>query len=91
MLVNVLLLGVDICVGDFFMVIGKGIYIIIIVWLFYFFGGGDLIDLFGICEFGLGYVLWDDVEVGFIEFCDLFGYCCFCDCKYDCELGCVLF
>lgn len=80
----------EICVGVVFESIGKGVYIIIIVCLFYLFIGGDFIDLLGICEFGFWYMMLVEIEYGFWEICDEIGYCKFCNCWYLGDFGCVI-
>lgn len=49
-----------------------------------------MIDLFGVCEFGLWYLEIDDVIKVYVEFCFYLGGCKFCDCKYGDDLGCLL-
>lgn len=62
----------------------------IVVWLYYFLYGGDVIDFFGVCEFGFWYLELEQIIQGFVEFYDYLGLCKYCDCKYDIDLGCVI-
>jgi ribosome biogenesis GTPase len=89
-LVNTLLPGVDITVGELSQKRKKGTHTTTTARLFHMPKGGDLIDSPGIREFGLWHISIDELLEGFIEFRDHIGYCRFRDCAHEEEPGCAL-
>ncbi len=89
-LVNVLLPGVEMKVGELSEQTGKGMHTTTAAKLFHFPDGGSLIDSPGIREFGLWHMEPIDVLNGFREFRDYLGYCRFRDCNHEQEPGCAL-
>ena len=69
---------------------GLGQHTTTVARLYHFPTGGHLIDSPGIREFGLWHLSSDEVDQGFIEFQDYFGYCKFRDCKHQNDPGCAL-
>ncbi|WNC68403.1 small ribosomal subunit biogenesis GTPase RsgA [Thalassotalea nanhaiensis] len=69
---------------------GLGQHTTTVARLYHFPTGGRLIDSPGIREFGLWHLSPEEVDQGFIEFQDYFGYCKFRDCKHQSDPGCAL-
>lgn len=89
-LINVLLPGVDLKVGELSTQTKKGRHTTTTARLFHFPDGGDLIDSPGIREFGLWHIDPDQVIAGFRELSSVSGQCRFRDCKHEKEPGCAL-
>lgn len=89
-LINVLLPGVDIKVGELSRSRAKGTHTTTTAKLFHFPEGGDLIDSPGIREFGLWHMSREQVAEGFREFQDYLGHCKFRDCKHQGEPKCAI-
>lgn len=89
-LINALLPGIDLKVGDLSEQTKKGRHTTTTARLFHFPDGGDLIDSPGIREFGLWHIELDDVISGFRELKPLAGLCKFRDCNHEKEPGCAL-
>ena len=89
-LINSLLPGYEIKVGELSEATQKGTHTTTTAHLYHFPSGGHLIDSPGIREFGLWHMEPADVLDGFIEFRPLLGHCKFRDCKHDREPGCAL-
>lgn len=69
---------------------GLGQHTTTVARLYHFPSGGSLIDSPGIREFGLWHLSPEQVDAGFREFQDYFGYCKFRDCKHQNDPGCAL-
>lgn len=89
-LINALLPGVDLKVGELSTQTRKGRHTTTTARLFHFPDGGDLIDSPGIREFGLWHIAPEDVIKGFKELQPLAGLCRFRDCQHEQEPGCAL-
>ncbi|MCP4597427.1 small ribosomal subunit biogenesis GTPase RsgA [Neptuniibacter sp.] len=89
-LINALLPGVDLKVGELSTQTKKGRHTTTTARLFHFPDGGDLIDSPGIREFGLWHIDPEDVIQGFKELSPLAGMCRFRDCHHEKEPGCAL-
>lgn len=89
-LVNALVPGHDIRIGELSAVERKGRHTTTTAQLFHMPGGGDLIDSPGIREFGLDHIDRASIEQGFVEFRAWLGRCRFRDCSHDHEPGCAL-
>lgn len=89
-LINALIPGQDIRVGELSTVERKGRHTTTTAQLFHMPGGGDLIDSPGIREFGLDHINRAQIENGFIEFREWLGHCRFRDCSHSHEPGCAL-
>ena len=89
-LINALLPGIDLKVGELSEQSGKGRHTTTTARLFHMPDGGDLIDSPGIREFGLWHMDEEQVLDGFIEFRPFTGHCRFRDCKHLQEPGCAL-
>jgi ribosome biogenesis GTPase len=89
-LINALLPGVDIKVGELSRGQAKGTHTTTTAKLFHFPDGGDLIDSPGIREFGLWHMDREQVLNGFVEFRPYLGHCKFRDCQHQSEPGCEL-
>jgi len=89
-LINRLLPGVDIKVGELSTQTKKGRHTTTTARLFHFPDGGDLIDSPGIREFGLWHIEPDQVIQGFRELNSVSEMCQFRDCKHEKEPGCAL-
>ena len=89
-LINALLPGVDLKVGELSTQTKKGRHTTTTARLFHFPDGGDLIDSPGIREFGLWHIDPDEVINGFKELSPLAGLCKFRDCQHEKEPGCAL-
>ncbi len=89
-LINTLLPGVDLKVGELSTQTRKGRHTTTTARLFHFPDGGDLIDSPGIREFGLWHIEPDEVINGFTELKPLAGLCRFRNCKHEQEPGCAL-
>lgn len=89
-LINALLPGVDLKVGELSEQTRKGKHTTTTARLFHFPDGGDLIDSPGIREFGLWHIDPQDVIDGFRELAPLAGMCRFRDCQHEKEPGCAL-
>lgn len=88
-LVNSLLPGVDLKVGELSEQTRKGRHTTTTARLFHFPSGGDLIDSPGIREFALWHIEPEKLIDGFKEFRPLNGYCKFRDCHHQKEPGCA--
>ncbi len=88
-LINSLLPGIDLRVGELSEQARKGRHTTTTARLFHFPDGGDLIDSPGIREFGLWHIDAEDLLDGFREFRALRGLCRFRDCKHEKEPGCA--
>lgn len=89
-LINALLPGVDLKVGELSEQTRKGRHTTTTARLFHFPDGGDLIDSPGIREFGLWHIKSEDLLDGFRELREYTGHCRFRDCKHEKEPGCAL-
>ena len=89
-LINKLLPGVDIKVGELSKAHASGMHTTTTAKLFHFPDGGDLIDSPGIREFGLWHMEREQVLDGFKEFHPFLGRCKFRDCQHQSEPGCAL-
>ncbi|MDB6063714.1 MAG: ribosome biosis GTPase RsgA [Verrucomicrobiaceae bacterium] len=89
-LINALIPGLDIRVGELSVGTAKGRHTTTTARLFHLPSGGDLIDSPGIREFGLDHLDRGQIETGFIEFRDWLGRCKFRDCSHEHEPGCAL-
>ncbi|WP_068546216.1 small ribosomal subunit biogenesis GTPase RsgA [Thalassotalea crassostreae] len=89
-LVNTLMPELDILTHDVSENSGLGQHTTTVARLYHFPSGGKLIDSPGIREFGLWHLTPQQVDQGFIEFQDYFGYCKFRDCKHQNDPGCAL-
>lgn len=89
-LINALIPGQDIRVGELSAIERKGRHTTTTAQLFHMPGGGDLIDSPGIREFGLEHIDRAGIEHGFIEFRAWLGHCRFRDCSHSHEPGCAL-
>ncbi|WP_101758183.1 small ribosomal subunit biogenesis GTPase RsgA [Oceanicoccus sp. KOV_DT_Chl] len=89
-LVNALLPGVDIKVGELSKAHATGTHTTTTAKLFHFPDGGDLVDSPGIREFGLWHMEREQVLDGFVEFRPFLGSCKFRDCQHQSEPGCAL-
>jgi ribosome biogenesis GTPase len=89
-LINALLPGVDIKVGELSQAHATGTHTTTTAKLFHFPEGGDLVDSPGIREFGLWHMEREQVLDGFAEFRPYLGRCKFRDCKHQSEPGCEL-
>lgn len=89
-LINALLPGVDLKVGELSTQTKKGRHTTTTARLFHFPDGGDLIDSPGIREFGLWHIETDQVIQGFRELRAVSEMCRFRDCKHEKEPGCAL-
>jgi ribosome biogenesis GTPase len=89
-LINALLPGVDIKVGELSKGQAKGTHTTTTAKLFHFPDGGDLVDSPGIREFGLWHMEREQVLEGFAEFRPYIGHCKFRDCQHQSEPGCAL-
>lgn len=89
-LINALLPGVDIKVGELSASHAKGVHTTTTAKLFHFPDGGDLVDSPGIREFGLWHMEREQVLDGFKEFRPYLGRCKFRDCQHRSEPGCEI-
>ena len=89
-LINSLLPGVDIRVGELSAQTRKGRHTTTTARLFHFPDGGDLIDSPGIREFGLWHLEPERLIEGFREFHPYLGHCRFRDCRHEQEPGCAI-
>ncbi|EPJ45882.1 MAG: hypothetical protein OFPII_25300 [Osedax symbiont Rs1] len=89
-LINVLLPGVDIKVGELSEATKKGKHTTTTARLFHIPSGGDLIDSPGIREFALWHLDENSIIQGFVEFRPFIGLCKFRDCKHISEPKCAL-
>lgn len=89
-LINHLLPGVDLRVGDLSQGRAKGTHTTTTAKLFHFPEGGDIVDSPGIREFGLWHMNREQVLQGFREFRPHLGRCKFRDCQHTGEPGCEL-
>lgn len=88
-LVNSLLPGVDIKVGELSEASRKGRHTTTTARLFHIPEGGDLIDSPGIREFGLWHIDPARLLDGFRELKPFIGHCKFRDCAHEQEPGCA--
>lgn len=89
-IINALLPGIDLKVGELSEQSGKGRHTTTTARLFHMPDGGDLIDSPGIREFGLWHMDESEVLHGFVEFHPFIGHCRFRDCKHLQEPDCAL-
>lgn len=89
-LINALIPGLDIRVGELSIAESKGRHTTTTSRLFHLPDGGDLIDSPGIREFGLDHLDRSQIENGFIEFREWLGRCRFRDCSHQHEPDCAL-
>lgn len=89
-LINHLLPGVDLRVGQLSEDTRKGRHTTTTARLFHFPAGGQLIDSPGIREFALAYLDAETLAAGFKEFRPFLGRCRFRDCRHQQEPGCAL-
>lgn len=89
-LINALLPGVDLRVGELSRGKAKGTHTTTSARLFHFPDGGDLVDSPGIREFGLWHMAREEVLAGFVEFRPLIGHCRFRDCRHEGEPDCAI-
>ncbi len=89
-LVNTLMPNLDLLTKEVSEGSGLGQHTTTVARLYHFPTGGSLIDSPGIREFGLWHLSPEQVDAGFIEFQDYFGYCKFRDCKHLNDPGCAL-
>lgn len=89
-LINALLPGIDLKVGELSEQSGKGRHTTTTARLFHMPDGGDLIDSPGIREFGMWHMDEAEVLEGFVEFRPFIGHCRFRDCQHQHEPGCAL-
>lgn len=89
-LINSLLPGIDVSVGELSQKRKKGTHTTTTARLFHMPTGGDLIDSPGIREFGLWHIEIEELLYGFIEFRPHLGLCKFRDCAHEKEPGCAL-
>jgi ribosome biogenesis GTPase len=89
-LINALLPGVNIKVGELSTAHATGTHTTTTAKLFHIPDGGDLVDSPGIREFGLWHMDREQVLDGFIEFRPFLGGCKFRDCKHQSEPQCAL-
>lgn len=89
-LVNILLPGADLKIGDVSENSGLGIHTTTSARLFHLPGGGNLIDSPGIRDFGLWHLEPNELIDGFKEFAPFLGHCKFRDCCHDKEPGCAI-
>ena len=89
-LINALLPGVDLRVGELSQGLAKGTHTTTTAQLFHFPDGGDIVDSPGIREFGLWHMEREQVLQGFVEFRPFLGHCKFRDCQHRGEPGCAL-
>jgi ribosome biogenesis GTPase len=89
-LVNALLPGAELRVGELSENTLKGTHTTTTARLFHLSCGGSLIDSPGIREFGLWHMTKEQVEQGFREFRPHLGTCKFRDCRHEQEPGCAI-
>ena len=89
-LINALLPGVNIKVGELSAAHATGTHTTTTAKLFHIPDGGDLVDSPGIREFGLWHMDREQVLDGFVEFRPFIGGCKFRDCKHRSEPRCAL-
>jgi ribosome biogenesis GTPase len=88
-LINVLLPGVNIRVGELSEAEAKGKHTTTTSRLYHFPAGGDLIDSPGIRDFSLSHLNAEKIADGFREFHALLGQCQFRDCRHSEEPNCA--
>ncbi len=89
-IINALLPGSDIRVGEISEATGKGRHTTTTARLFHIPGGGELIDSPGIRDFGLWHLDAAGIAYGFREFRPFLGHCKFRDCSHQGDPGCAL-
>lgn len=89
-LINCLMPGINIKVGELSANTGKGTHTTTVARLFHMPDGGILVDSPGIREFGLWHMNADDVIHGFRELHPFIGHCRFRDCRHEQEPGCAI-
>lgn len=87
-IINRLLPGTDLKVGEISESTGKGRHTTTTARLFHIPTGGQLIDSPGIREFGLWHTAPEDLDKGFPEIYRFAGECKFRDCSHTHEPGC---
>jgi len=89
-LINALLPGQDIRVGELSDASGLGKHTTTTTVLYHFPGGGELIDSPGVRAFGLEHASREQIAEGFREFRPYLGQCKFNDCRHQVEPGCAI-
>ena len=89
-LINALLPGLDIRVGELSDASGLGRHTTTTTVLYHFPDGGELIDSPGVRAFGLEHASRQQLFDGFVEFRPYLGQCQFRDCRHEVEPGCAL-
>ena len=89
-LINALMPGQDIRVGELSDASGLGKHTTTTTVLYHFPAGGELIDSPGVRAFGLDHATRNQIADGFIEFRPYLGQCKFNDCRHEVEPGCAI-
>ena len=89
-LINSLLPGADLRIGDVSENSGLGIHTTTSARLFHIPSGGELIDSPGIREFGLWHLKPNELIHGFRDITPFLGLCKFRDCNHQAEPGCAV-
>ncbi len=89
-LINALLPGQDIRVGELSDASGLGKHTTTTTVLYHFPEGGELIDSPGVRAFGLEHATRNQIADGFVEFRPYLGQCKFNDCRHQVEPGCAI-
>lgn len=89
-IINLIVLDVDIVICEILVVFDIGKYIMIFIWLYQMEQEVSIIDLLGFQEFGLYQLFEGMLECVFCDFIFYLGKCCFYNCYYFNELGCVV-
>jgi len=89
-LINTLLPGAQLEVGDLSEQTGEGRHTTTKAKLFHLPSGGQLVDSPGIRDFSLWHIDALQLQTGFVEIAELLGSCRFRDCKHENEPGCAV-
>ena len=89
-LINALMPGQDIRVGELSDASGLGKHTTTTTVLYHFPEGGELIDSPGVRAFGLDHATRNQIAGGFVEFRPYLGQCKFNDCRHTVEPGCAI-
>ncbi|HHH47729.1 MAG TPA: small ribosomal subunit biogenesis GTPase RsgA [Gammaproteobacteria bacterium] len=89
-LINALMPGQDIRVGELSDASGLGKHTTTTTVLYHFPEGGELIDSPGVRAFGLDHATRNQIADGFVEFRPYLGQCKFNDCRHTVEPGCAI-
>ena len=89
-LINTLLPGANLPVGDLSHLSGEGTHTTTKAKLFHLPGGGKLIDSPGIRDFSLWHINENQLEQGFAEISAVASECRFRDCRHQHEPGCAV-